>query len=37
MRALCVHQDAWWQDYLDRLAAAGASRDPDTQVLHFDP
>lgn len=26
-----------WQDYLDRLAAAGASRDPDTQVLSFEP
>jgi DUF971 family protein len=37
LRALCVHRDRWWQDYLDRLAAAGASRDPDTQVLHFEP
>lgn len=26
-----------WQDYLDRLEAAGASRDPDTQVLTFEP
>ena len=24
---LGLHQDALWQDYLDRLAAAGASRD----------
>ena len=24
---LCVRQDALWQDYLDRLAAAGASRE----------
>ena len=37
LRALCVHRDAWWQDYLHRLAAEGASRDPDTQVLHFEP
>jgi DUF971 family protein len=25
---LGVHQDAMWQRYLDRLAAAGASREP---------
>ena len=25
---LCVHRDELWQTYLDRLAAAGASRDP---------
>jgi len=30
---LCAMQDVWWQDYLDRLSAAGASRDPDVQVL----
>ena len=30
---LCVMQDTRWQDYLDRLAAAGASRDPEVQVL----
>ncbi|SDG67541.1 gamma-butyrobetaine hydroxylase-like domain-containing protein [Propionivibrio dicarboxylicus] len=24
----CLRRDALWQDYLDRLAAAGASRDP---------
>lgn len=30
---LCTEYDARWQDYLDRLAAAGASRDPDVQVL----
>lgn len=33
---LCVEQEARWQDYLDRLAAAGASRDPDVQVLKLD-
>jgi DUF971 family protein len=33
---LCVGQQARWQDYLDRLTQAGASRDPDVQVLKFD-
>jgi DUF971 family protein len=26
---LCVHRDELWRTYLNRLAAAGASRDPD--------
>jgi len=30
---LCTEREARWRDYLDRLAAAGASRDPDVQVL----
>jgi DUF971 family protein len=30
---LCTLRDDWWQDYLDRMSAAGASRDPDVQVL----
>jgi DUF971 family protein len=30
-------QPRLWQAYLDDLAEAGASRDPHTQVLHFDP
>ena len=30
---LCTLQESWWQDYLDRMSAAGASRDPDVQVL----
>lgn len=34
---LCTEQDAYWERYLDALAAAGASRDPETQVLHFQP
>ncbi len=34
---LCTHQEAWWQNYLDRLSAAGQSRDPDVQVIQFDP
>jgi DUF971 family protein len=33
---LCLNQETWWQDYLDRLAAAGASRDPDVQVVKLD-
>ena len=33
---LCVEQQLRWQDYLDRLTQAGASRDPDVQVLKFD-
>jgi len=34
---LCRHRDRLWQEYLDALDAAGASRDPDTQVLQFKP
>jgi len=30
---LCIKHDEWWQIYLDRMAEAGASRDPDVQVL----
>ena len=30
---MCAHQDAWWQDYLERLDNAGAVRDPDIQVV----
>lgn len=37
LRELCVNRERWWQDYLDRLHAAGASRDPDTQVIQFQP
>jgi DUF971 family protein len=33
--ALCREQAARWQSYLDRLAAAGASRDPDVQVIRL--
>ena len=33
---LCLNREAWWQDYLDQLAAAGASRDPDVQVIRLD-
>lgn len=37
---LCRNQDALWQDYLDKLEAAGASRDSlpaDTQVITIRP
>jgi DUF971 family protein len=34
---LCSHKEQYWQEYLDRLSAAGASRDPEVQVLHFEP
>ncbi|MFN2327868.1 MAG: gamma-butyrobetaine hydroxylase-like domain-containing protein [Chromatocurvus sp.] len=37
LRDLCVNRERWWQDYLDRMQAAGASRDPDTQVIQFQP
>ena len=30
---LCRHQEPLWRDYLDRLNEAGASRDPDEQVV----
>jgi DUF971 family protein len=34
---LCREREQRWQDYLDRLRATGASRDPDVQVIQFDP
>ena len=34
---LCINQEQRWQDYLDRMAEAGASRDPDVQVVNFQP
>lgn len=33
---LCTNQQDKWQNYLDRVAEAGASRDPDVQVLNLD-
>ena len=30
---LCTEREERWQNYLDRLAAAGVSRDPEVQVL----
>jgi DUF971 family protein len=37
LRELCARRDALWEIYLAQLRAAGASRDPDTQVIHFQP
>ncbi len=34
---LCRNRDALWQNYLQQLDAAGASRDPDIQVIQFTP
>lgn len=34
---LCTQQPQHWQEYLDRLNQAGASRDPGVQVIHFQP
>jgi DUF971 family protein len=33
---LCRNQDARWQEYLTRLDKAGASRDPDVQVVKLE-
>jgi DUF971 family protein len=33
---LCRDEAALWQDYLQRLEAAGASRDPDVQVVKLE-
>jgi DUF971 family protein len=30
---LCTHQKEYWDDYLARLHAAGAARDPEVQVV----
>ncbi len=34
---LCIHKETRWQEYLDKLHQAGESRDPDVQVIQFDP
>ncbi len=34
---LCQNQDHYWDQYLAQLHAAGASRDPDVQVVQFQP
>jgi len=33
---LCTQQQAMWQRYLERMADAGANRDPEVQVLNLD-
>lgn len=30
---LCQQRESWWQHYLDRMHLAGASRDPELQVV----
>jgi DUF971 family protein len=30
---LSQNQEAYWQNYLERLSAAGATRDPEIQVV----
>ena len=37
LRELAANERTLWASYLDALKAAGASRDPDEQVLHFQP
>ena len=34
---LCSRRETLWQDYLDRMSAAGATRDPQVQVIQFQP
>ncbi|HDZ56806.1 MAG TPA: DUF971 domain-containing protein [Pseudomonas xinjiangensis] len=34
---LATEQEIRWESYLDQLAAAGASRDPDTSAVRFVP
>jgi DUF971 family protein len=36
LRELCEQQEVYWQRYLDRLDAAGKSRDPDVQAIRID-
>ena len=36
LRELGEQQERYWQEYLDRLNAAGESRDPDVQVVRID-
>ena len=38
LRELCEQQQQYWSQYLEQLAAAGMSRDPEVQVVKlFDP
>ena len=36
LRELAEARDRYWQEYLDRLSAAGQNRDPDVQVVRID-
>lgn len=33
LHQLCVNQQSWWQEYLDKLSEADATRDPTVQVV----
>lgn len=33
LHELCVNEENYWQDYLDRLEKAGRSRDPDISAV----
>jgi DUF971 family protein len=35
LHELCLSQQTLWQNYLDSLSAAGASRDPEVQVVRI--
>jgi DUF971 family protein len=35
LHQLATHQDELWQDYLQRLNAAGRSRDPDESAVRL--
>ncbi len=35
LRDLCDNQETYWHTYLEKLQRAGASRDPDEQVVRF--
>ncbi|MEZ5501764.1 MAG: DUF971 domain-containing protein [Halioglobus sp.] len=35
LHELCQQQDSKWRNYLERLEQAGASRDPDVQILQL--
>jgi len=35
LRELCAQQSEYWDDYLRRLHEAGASRDPEVQVVRL--
>lgn len=37
LRELVSENTALWQQYLEKLQKAGQSREPDVQVLQFDP
>jgi DUF971 family protein len=36
LRELADNRDALWEKYLEKLHAAGATRDPDAQVIRID-